>query len=144
MLCATTRRYLARRQPSGLGWVVWAVWAVWAVWSVGLGRWVLRGGRSSRQQQQVGPPQLCTLSALYTLHSTLCTLHSALCTQPSLHSAFSAASLPLSPCQHHLNWADTTMSAFKRRLRAQAALTMDRTHPCSPRHPWRDDPPHPH
>jgi hypothetical protein len=39
------------------------------------------GGRSSRQQQQqVGPPQLCTL----------CTLHSTLSTQ---HSAFSALSL---------------------------------------------------
>jgi hypothetical protein len=86
-------------------------------WDVGC--WgVPIGGRSSRQQQ-VGPPQLCTLSALCPLPSALCPLPSALC---PLHSAFSAASLPLSPCQHHVDWADTTISAFKRRPRAQVGM----------------------
>jgi hypothetical protein len=48
-------------------------------WTLGVGG---IGGRSSRQQQ-VGPPQLCTLL------SALCALRSAPCT---LHSPFSALS----------------------------------------------------
>jgi hypothetical protein len=70
------------------------------------------GGRSSRQQQQqVGPPQLCTLCTLHSAFSALCLL-----------CRLSATFLPFPPCQHHLDWADTTISAFKRRLRAQVGM----------------------